>query len=382
MINRMLHWFTNIRLYFISVVFSYSYFWIALAVPYLSWRGLSNLEVFSLMSAYQLIGVIIEYPTSIIGDRYGYRPTVILGNLMSAVSMFILVQDGGYWLYFVGLLFNAIGTSLMSGNEQGLLKQISSRVRHDTAKRSSIAEFVLFLSSIVGGWLGGISYTFALTVSGILMFSTIFPLLAIKPQRDVDLPALSTKKIIIDGLKSLADTTFQQMFLILAIYGGFFFTIKSIFGSFGDIYGYPIEIIGIVVGMGALFRSLGSAIYVKYDVIPKLPLLILMAILIFFLVVNHPLVVILILLTFQLLVGYVLSSIDGDIQDLAPDHIRSSLFSFKRLIMKLFSSLYLFVYGIMVGLDSFVLMMLGVGLAMSITIYLTRSYSRVNLSQK
>lgn len=375
-------WFTDIRLYFISVVFSYSYFWIALAIPYLTSRGLGGVETFSLMSLYQLVGVVIEYPTSVIGDRYGYRRTVILGNIFSAISMFVLVQPGTYWYYAFGLLLNAIGTSLMSGNEQGMLKEISKQVRRDTALRSSVAEFVLFLSAIIGGWLGGMSYSLALYISGGLILFTVIPLLAIRTRRVKQASVHSTKEIIRDGLSSLKNPTFQQLFLILAIFGGFFFTIKSIFGSFGELYNYPVEQIGFIVGLGALFRSAGSALYAKYESLIKLPLLIGMSAMIISLALASPTLIVLILLFFQLLVGYVLSSIDGDIQDLASDHIRSSLFSFKRLIMKLFSSAYLFIYGFMVDIGQFSLMMFALGLLMIITVYLTRSYSRVNLSQK
>lgn len=382
MFLKLRQWLTDIRLYFISVGFSYSYFWIALAIPYLTSRGLSGVEAFSLMSLYQLVGVVIEYPTSVLGDRYGYRRTVILGNIFCALSMFVLVQPGTYWYYAFGLMLNAIGTSLMSGNEQGMLKEISTHVRRDTAIRSSVAEFVLFLSAIIGGWLGGISYTLALYISGGLILFTVIPLLAIRTRRTKQANAPSTKTIIRDGLFSLRNSTFQQLFVILAIFGGFFFTIKSIFGSFGVLYSYSVEQIGIIVGLGALFRSAGSALYAKYDSLVKLPLLIIMSLMIIALTLASPMLIVVILLFFQLLVGYVLSSIDGDIQDLASDHIRSSLFSFKRLIMKLFSSLYLALYGFMVDLDKFSLMMLVLGVSMLVTAYLTRSYSRLNLSQK
>lgn len=373
---------SDLTLYYIGLVFSYSYFWIALAVPYLMWRGLTAAETFSLMSIYQLIGVVIEYPTSVLGDRYGYRRTVILGYFSSAVSMFVLVQPGTYWYYVFGLLLNAIGTSLMSGNEQGMLKQLSTRVRYDTAKRSSVAEFVLFLSAVVGGWVGGISYTLALYISGTLMLCAVVPLLLIRNQTTKKSSNHGIKTIIVDGISALKDNTFQQMFLVLAVFGGFFFTIKSIFGSFSDLHNYPVQTIGVIVGLGSLARAIGGGVYAKYQSLTKLPLLITMSVMIITLAISSPNIIIITLLTFQFFVGYILSAIDGDIQDLAQDHIRSSMFSFKRLIMKLFSSAYLFLYGVMVGLGLFSLMMLGVGVIMLLVVYFTRTYSRVNLGQK
>lgn len=373
---------SDLTLYYIGLVFSYSYFWIALAVPYLMWRGLTAAETFSLMSIYQLIGVVIEYPTSILGDRYGYRRTVILGYFSSAVSMFVLVQPGTYWYYVFGLLLNAIGTSLMSGNEQGMLKQLSTRVRYDTAKRSSVAEFVLFLSAVVGGWVGGISYTLALYISGTLMLCAVVPLLLVRNQTTKKSSNHGIKMIIVDGISALKDNTFQQMFLVLAVFGGFFFTIKSIFGSFSDLHSYPVQTIGVIVGLGSLARAIGGGVYAKYQSLTKLPLLITMSVMIITLAISSPNIIIITLLTFQFFVGYILSAIDGDIQDLAQDHIRSSMFSFKRLIMKLFSSAYLFLYGVMVGLGLFSLMMLGVGVIMLLVVYFTRTYSRVNLGQK
>ena len=81
------------------------------------------------------------------------------------------------------------------------------------------------------------------------------------------------------------------------------------------------------------------------------------------------------IIVFHFGVGYLISAIDGDIHDLAQDHTRSSLFSLKRLIMRLVSSGYLLIYGLFISRDQFTLLMVCLGTAMLITVLITKKYS-------
>lgn len=366
---------TNLNLFFTSQGLGFVYFWISLAIPYLMYRGLSAIEAFSLMSLYQFIGVFLEYPTGVIGDRFGYRRTLFIANSLNALSMVILAQSGHRWVYLVGLVVLALGSGFSSGNNQGLLKRVSSNLRRDTANLSAQAEFVIFLSSIIGAWIGTISFELALYISAAVMFSANIPLYFLPSDgpHKADDPSLLT--IIKDGFRGFKNPLLAQLFLILAVYGGLFFSTKSIIGSFADLYGFDLKLVGLFVGLSALSRAIGSKYYAHNQSIPKLYVLMFLAFSVIAMAFSTVYIIVTIILIFHLGVGYLLSAIDGDIHELSTDHTRSSLFSLKRLIMRLVSSGYLLIYGLFIQRDQFGILMFCFGVMMILTTLATRAYA-------
>lgn len=364
-----------LKLFYLSQGLGLVYFWISLAIPYLMYRGFTSAEAFSLMAMYQFIGVFMEYPTGVVGDRFGYRRTLFLANTLNALAMITLAQPGPSWVYATGLVILALGAGFSSGNNQGLLKTVSLNPRRDTANLTALAEFVIFLSSVAGAWIGAISYELALYISAAAMFGGNIPLLFVPSDTHLHPKSLPLKTIIKDGLIALKNPLLSQLFLILAVFGGFFFSTKSIIGSFADLYGFDLKLIGLFVGMSALSRAVGSKLYAQYQGLSKFHILIFLATTILIMAATPVYGIITAILLFHLANGYLLSIIDGDIHELAKDHTRSSLFSLRRLIMRLFSSGYLFVYGLFIARNQFNLLMISLGLIMLITIWLTRRYT-------
>jgi hypothetical protein len=94
-----------------------------------------------------------------------------------------------------------------------------------------------------------------------------------------------------------------------------------------------------------------------------------------------PLITSILLIIFMMLLGFLMSHIDGDIHSLASDHIRASLFSIKRLTLRLFSSLYLFLIGLALSSGKFPLFMFATGVIMLLTVLASRRYLRGNYGQ-
>ncbi len=366
---------TPLKLFYFSQGLGLVYFWISLAIPYLMYRGFSSVEAFSLMAMYQFMGVFMEYPTGVVGDRFGYRRTLFLANSLNALAMVILAQTGPSWVYAVGLIVLALGVGFSSGNNQGLLKTVSSNPRRDTANLTALAEFVIFLSSITGAWIGVISFELALYISAAAMFSSNIPLLFVPSDTNLRAKTKTLTVIIKDGLVALKNPLLSQLFLILAVYGGFFFSTKSIIGSFADLYNFDLKLIGLFVGMSALSRAVGSKLYAHYQGVSKFYALIILAATIFTMALTPVYGIIAAIIVFHFATGYLLAIIDGDIHELSEDHIRSSLFSLRRLTMRLFSSGYLLIYGLFIARSQFSLLMTLLGVMMVATILVTRRYS-------
>lgn len=367
---------SRLRLLFLAQALAATYFWIAIAVPYLVYRGLSTTQAFSLMAIYQLMGVLLEYPTGVIGDKFGYRRVTYLSNLLNFLSMIIMSLQGGYYLYLFALLLLSIGNSFSSGNDMGMIKIVSKNLKKDTANYNAMIDFMLFLSAILGGLISQkMGYEFALILSGLCMLLANLPLFLLGGNMTQDKNTDSFRQIVTDGLTSLREKTLRQIFILVACFSGLAFSIKSIFGGFGEIYQVDVTTIGILVGLSGLARSIGGKLYAQWQIKQVAFVLLLIALLTLAMAVwpIYQVIVVAILLS-QLLSGFVFSKIDGDIHDLAHDHVRASLFSLKRLTNRLAASAYIALYGYMLGAGHFSLMMLVTGMIMVLGIVSARRY--------
>lgn len=374
---------SHLSIFYFSQALSFTYFWIALAVPYLLYRGLSSTEVFTLMSLYQIFGVILEYPTGLLGDKFGYRRMLFIANLFNGLSMFIFMIPGNYNLYLFGMFVLALGTGFSSGNDMGMLKSVAKNIKKDTANYHALADFTLFLAAIIGGWMTRFGYAIALSVSAIAMISANIPLYFLPIDPRPSRHTLSIFKIVRDGISLLRDNLIFQLFIIIAIFGGFSLTIKSILGSFGEIYQIDVLAISLYIGLGGLARAIGGKLYAH---LPSKQAFYSLGLVTFFAfwiaILRSPTWIMNWILILQIGIGYILSMVDGDIQDLVSDHVRSSIFSLKRLIMRLVSSIFLALYGLGVDHGRYTIVMLGMVFAMLSAMLLSKKYIFANLNKQ
>jgi len=376
----------DMKLYFASLIFSYSYFWIALAVPYLTYRGLSGAQIFTLMSLYQLIGAFLEYPTGILGDRYGYKRMLTIGNYLSGLSMLMLIFSTNYIGYLFGLITLALASGFLSGNDMGMLSQISHKVKKDTANYHALSDTIFFISAVVGGYLVKyIGYEWTLFVSGLLMTVANVPLSMIKV-RDKGSESSMVRKfnvILKDGLRSVRKPLLAQVILIASIFGGFTFTIKSIVGSYGDIYQIDVATVSLYIGLGGLARAIGGKLYSVYTANTSfIPLFTTASLTLIAGLSSTAAMSLNLILLLQIAIGYISSQVDGDMQEIVEDHVRSSVFSLKRLILRLVSSIILTIYGYALDNSLQNLVILGIAIIMFVSLYIAKRYVSLKIEQK
>jgi hypothetical protein len=138
----------------------------------------------------------------------------------------------------------------------------------------------------------------------------------------------------------------------VALVGGYSFAVKNIVGGYGERFGIGVATIGFLVGLTGLGRAIGSKLYAEFPVRNiAVPSIIFVFSVVGIGVFPGIVPVVTCLLLTQILAGYLGSKIDGDIHEAASDHTRASLFSLKRVSMKLTTSGYLAVYGIALGIS-------------------------------
>lgn len=234
------------------------YFWGAISIPYLIYRGFSIPGAFTLLSFYSILVVILEFPTGIIGDIYGHRQTVIAANLIGAISMALLALSLPLYGYYFIFVLNALSASLISGSDDAYLRSLSGNFRHDLAKVRKLGTVFAFFSFISAGFLAKINYSLPLLITSCtwVLASYIFSQLPTSKLKT----SQTTGNIFQQAFKSLKYVWVSLPLIAVMVYGslneGYQFSIKTIINSATPALGIDIRYVGLIVGLGVLSRTI------------------------------------------------------------------------------------------------------------------------------
>ncbi|MEK9179474.1 MAG: MFS transporter [Patescibacteria group bacterium] len=366
---------SNLSKFYVFSFFSFIYFWIAISVPYLIFRGLSPKEALGLIALYNLFSLFLEYPTGVIGDKFGHTKALALSIIINVIATIFLAQNMLYGGYAIALLIYAFGNGLSSGNDMAVLNKISSNVKRDSANYNSLIESTFFVSSIVGGllvfWFG---YQLTLYINGILILIGYIPLLFLQIDKDKDeVSPENIFSIARAGFKNILENPLLRLVMIVvALVGGLGFSVKNITNSFGVLYGVPITIIGTLIGVSALLRAFGAKVYSHNTKITlSNPILLLAGMILLIGIFNNVWVTAGMILISNIMFGMIGSIIDGHIHELSNDKVRASVFSFKRLVIRLIVSGYLMIIGYGIENNTFNVVMIGTALVFFLLWFLT-----------
>ncbi|MCX7774256.1 MAG: MFS transporter [Clostridia bacterium] len=126
----------------------------------------------SLFSITMLSSTLMELPTGLLSDLAGRRRTLILGALVSLVSIVFIANGRSFWILAGGSILEGIALAFFSGNNDAFLfDHLKSFERekdfaHYLGKTQAAAHLALSLASVSGGALVFLtSYTFVLWLS-------------------------------------------------------------------------------------------------------------------------------------------------------------------------------------------------------------------------
>ena len=136
-------------------------FWLPVFVLYFS-RHLEPAEVLLLEAVYYGGVVVFEVPSGYASDRWGRRPTLLVGTLAWALGSGVLALagtvGGGVALFAAGQLLLAIGLAFQSGTDSALLyDSLDALDRTDElAEREARAQAAGFVALALAAGVGGL----------------------------------------------------------------------------------------------------------------------------------------------------------------------------------------------------------------------------------
>jgi len=145
--------------------------WAPLAIIYFSRITGSYALGLSIFSVTMISSAIFELPTGLISDKQGRVKTLILGAIAFIISAIFYAIGFNYWILFVGAIFQGLGRSFYSGNNDALLYDnlIETKKTDDFSEHSgkigSMSQIALAISGLSGGIIAYFSFSVLMWIS-------------------------------------------------------------------------------------------------------------------------------------------------------------------------------------------------------------------------
>ncbi|MCA9882165.1 MAG: MFS transporter [Anaerolineae bacterium] len=134
----------------------------------------------SVYSIVMLAQAIFEVPTGILSDRVGRKMTIVYGAVAAVIGMAFYAIGGTYLALVIGGILEGLARSFYSGNNEALLFDTVTEMGERTnyheylGKTSSMCQFALAISALLGGFIAAVSFRIVMWVSVIPMVLALF----------------------------------------------------------------------------------------------------------------------------------------------------------------------------------------------------------------
>ena len=160
-----------------------SLFHVAVIVLFLAENGLSLKEIFILEALWSVLQVSLEIPSGYLSDRWGRKPTLLLGTICKCVGMLIYCVSFSFWGFLFAMIFLAAGSSFFSGTDYAMTFDTLLELKEERRYRKIAGKYEFFrfcveaVSSIAGGIIA--FYSLRATLLATLILFAIGPIVAI-----------------------------------------------------------------------------------------------------------------------------------------------------------------------------------------------------------
>lgn len=252
----------NIRnTYLIKVALEHFAFGLTLSIS-IVWmlaRGLALTDIAFITSLSLLFGLIIDFPTGMMSDKFGRKYMLVGANALGAGAFLLFAFSHDFWHFLLAAMLQAASFAFVSGSEEAFVYEIHPK--HYRRTLSSI-NMVDEASTVVGLAsapllisLFSIQFTF-LAAAGVLVISAVVGSIFLKePERRISESKHQKehKKNLLDFVRRHAP--FLILFTLLAIYyeGGRVFWQPQLIAT-----GFQIEQLGLLFAIFKIASLVGA----------------------------------------------------------------------------------------------------------------------------
>lgn len=158
---------------------------------YMSFKGMSLIQIGLIEGIFHITGLISEVPSGALADLMGRKKSIVIGRVLSLISAIMLLYSNTFLMFVIAFIVSALSYNLNSGSEEALVyDSLKIMGREDeylklNGKLSLIMEIAQGLAVFIGGYLADknfeLSYLVAVliaifTLGTALLFKEVVPL--------------------------------------------------------------------------------------------------------------------------------------------------------------------------------------------------------------
>lgn len=260
---------SNINKYYLFQFFDSLAFFGPVIVLFWQANGLNMTQIMLLQSIYSVGVVLLELPTGAFADRFGKKNSLIIGGLFWTIGCFWYGVSHGFWQFAIGEITCGIGAAFVSGADRAYLHQLllsdnqENNFKKIEGKARGIIQFAQAISSLIGGFIGSISYGWTLFATGIATFISSLVGLTF-PKTKIELPdekKPSYFQIIKDSLHLVKNhRSLLWLTLFFAAFNGLLWPMNLYSQPYFKMLRIPVYLFGFIFMTFNLVSAFGSTL--------------------------------------------------------------------------------------------------------------------------
>jgi len=143
-------------------------------------KGLDLFQISLVNAVFMLAIFLLEIPTGAFADNFGRRKSVIIGNLLFALSFLLYFKSNTMPFFIIAEIIMAIGTTFVSGALDAWMvddlqsKKYTGKVDFVFSQATIVSRISILLGGLISAYLGKISLALPFLIAGILYFIAFF----------------------------------------------------------------------------------------------------------------------------------------------------------------------------------------------------------------
>lgn len=254
----------------------------AIWVLYLSFKGMSLIEIGILESIYHITGVLFELPTGVIADLYGKKFSVVTGRIVSVISCILMITSNNFWGFALAFVLSAASMNLNSGAGEALVYD-SLKSLGEEEKYKKIWGNLAFLMSLgqgmavlLGGVLADIKFLYA------YIFGTVIQIAALMAAYNFNEPPINKSleekqqdnSILTQLITSVMVLRMRKVVLYLILFSALIGSLQTTVFFYSQQYfsdmSYSKTAIAIICAISSFIEAISSKYAYKLENLLKL----------------------------------------------------------------------------------------------------------------
>jgi MFS family permease len=250
----------------------------AIWVLYLSFRGMSLVEIGLIESVYHITGILFELPTGAIADVYGKKFSVLLGRILSVISCLLMITASSFWGFAIAFMLASASMNLNSGAAEALVYD-SLKILGEEEKYKKIWGNLAFVMSIAqglavlaGGILSDIKFLYAYIFGTILQMAALISTFGFhepKFSKNAQKKGHNGNPIINQLITSIKVLKVRKMVLYLILFSALAGSLQTTVFFYSQKYfsdmSYSKTIIALICASSSLIEAVTSKYAYKFE---------------------------------------------------------------------------------------------------------------------